>query len=145
MAAKPYRGKFHIEWYPKSASEEFTHNDMVTILSTAAGTGYLTSVTSTSPKIFGLIQKAVASTDTDYASATKVPVLVGDTDAEFLVDVASGGAQTEVGQFIDAASDLLLDAGTAYTYGVAEVTEVISSTQLVVKFCKKSGPAITTA
>lgn len=145
MATLPYRGKFHIEYYPKTASETFTQGDMVTILNTAAGTGYLTSATSTSPQVLGTIQKTVAATDSDYASATKVPVLVGNTDAEWLFNAASGGAQTEVGQFVDAASDLLLDLGTAYTYGVAQVTEVISSTQVVGKLCKKNGPAVTTA
>lgn len=145
MATLPYRGKFHVEWYPKTASEAFTDGDMVTILNTAAGTGYLTSATSSSAQVIGTIQKTVASTDSDYASTTKVPVLVGNTDAEWLFNAASGGAQTEVGQFVDLSNDLLVDLGTAYTYGVVQVTEVISGTQVVGKLSKKSGPAVTTA
>lgn len=145
MATLPYRGKFHVEWYPAATSETFTEGDMVTILNTAAGTGVVTSGTSTSAEVIGTIQKDIASTDTEYTTSTKVPVLVGDADAEWLFNAASGGAQTEVGQFVDLSSDLLLDLGTAYTYGVVRVTEVISTTQVVGKMCKKSGPAITTA
>ena len=145
MATIPYRGKFHVEWYPKTASEAFTYGDMVTILNTAAGTGYLTSATSSSAEVLGTILKTVASTDSDYASTTKVPVLVGDDSAEVLLNASSGGAQTEVGQFVDLTNDLLVDLGTAYTYGVVKVTEVISSTQVVGKFTKKNGPAVTTA
>jgi hypothetical protein len=145
MATLPYRGKFHVEWYPKTASEAFTVGDMVTILNTAAGTGYLTSATSSSAEVIGTIQKAVAATDSDYASTTKVPVLVGDADAEWLFNAASGGAQTEVGQFVDISTDLLLDLGTAYTYGIAKVTGVISTTQVTGKLSKKNGPAVTTA
>ena len=145
MATLPYRGKFHVEWYPKTASHAFTEGDMVTILNSAAGVGYLTSATSSSPQVIGTIQKTVASTDSDYASTTKVPVLVGNTDAEWLFNSADGGAQTEVGQFVDAANDLLLDLGTAYTYGVAQITDVISSTQVLGKLCKKNGPSVTTA
>ncbi len=145
MATLPYRGKFHVEWYPCSTSETFTEGDMVTILATAAGTGYITSATSTSAQVLGTIQKDIASTDTEYTTATKVPILVGDADAEWLFNAASGGAQTEVGQFVDISTDLLLDLGTAYTYGIAQVTEVISTTQVVGKLCKKNGPAVTTA
>lgn len=145
MATLPYRGKFHVEWYPKTASHAFTEGDMVTILNTAAGVGYLTSATSTSAQVIGTIQKTVASTDSDYASTTKVPVLVGNTDAEWLFNAASGGAQTEVGQFVDLTNDLLLDLGAAYTYGVVQVTDIISSTQVLGKMSKKSGPNVTTA
>ena len=141
----PYRGKFHVEWYPLTTSETMTYGDMVTILASAAGTGYLTSATSTSPVVIGTILKTIAATDTEYTTATKVPVLVGDADAEWLFNASSGGAQTEVGQFVDLSTDLLVDLGTAYTYGVVNVTEVISGTQVAGKLSKKSGPAVTTA
>lgn len=145
MAVTPLRGKFHVEWYPKTASTAFTMGDMVTILPTAAGAGTLALATSSSPVVIGTIQKEIASTDSDYASATMVPVLVGDADAEWLAETTTNGGQTEVGQFIDASDEDTLDGGTAYTYGVAQVTQYFSTTSLGVKFVKKAGPAITTA
>ena len=145
MAVSPLRGKFHIEWYPKTASTAFAIGDMVTVLHTAAGVGYLAKVTSASPSVIGTIQKTIASTDSDYASTTYVPVLVGDADAEWLCTTTTNGGQTEVGQFIDASDEVTLDGGTAYTYGIALVSQYFSTTSLGVKFVKKAGPAITTA
>ena len=142
---KPYRGKFHVEWYKKNASEVFTEGDLVYIDNSASGTGYLLSGTSSSASVIGTIQKSVAATDSDYASNTKVPVLVGNTDAEWLFNAGSGGATTEIGQFVDLADDLLLDLGTAYTYGVVQVTGIISSTSVTGKICKKNGPDVTTS
>jgi len=145
MAVIPLRGKFHLEWYPKTASTEFIKDDMVELVPTAAGVGKLALVTSSSASVLGLIQKTIASTDTDYASETMVPVLVGDADAEWLAETTTNAGQSEVGQFIDASDEDTLDGGTAYTYGVALVSQYFSTTSLGVKFVKKSGPAITTA
>jgi len=60
-------------------------------------------------------------------------------------ETTTNAGQSEVGQFIDVSDEDTLDGGTAYTYGVALVTQYFSTTSLGVKFCKKSGPAITTA
>ena len=146
MSLVPYRGKFAIRYIPKTASTAFTDGDMVTVLPTAAGVGTLILATSSSPSVIGVIRKTVASTDSDYASTTKVPVQVpANKTAEWKALTTTNGGQTEVGQFIDVSDDDTLDGGTAYTYGVAEVTEYIDSTHLIVKLCEKSGPAITTA
>lgn len=145
MAVTPLRGKFHVEYYPKTASTAFTKGDMVELVPTAAGVGKLALVTSSSASVLGTIQKEIASTDSDYASETMVPVLVGDADAEWLAETTTNAGQSEVGQFIDVSDEDTLDGGTAYTYGVALVTQYFSTTSLGVKFCKKSGPAITTA
>jgi hypothetical protein len=119
---------------------------MVTVLPTAAGVGTLIKVTSSSPSVIGIIKKTIAATDSDYASTTKVPVQVAaNKTAEWEALTTTNGGQTEVGQFIDVSDEVTLDGGTAYTYGVAEVTEYISTTKLIVRLCEKEGPAITTA
>ena len=139
MAVTPYRGKFHIEWYPVTASTAFTLNDMVEILSTAAGVGTLAKCTATSTAIYGLIQKTIASTDSDYATARKVPVLVGDADAEFLFDVSTGtAAATDVGEMIDLDDENSVDVNT-YTLGQVKVTDVISTSKVVGKINKGFG------
>lgn len=143
MAIVPYRGNVHIEYFPKTASTAFAFGDAVTILASAAGVGLLVKATSSSPLILGTIQKTVASTDSDYASKTMVPVLIGDTDTEWL-SATTGAAETDNGEFIDAADEVSLKID-AYTYGVAHVMQVLSATSIIVKLSKKSGPAVTTS
>lgn len=135
----PFKGKFHIEWYPKTASTAFAFGDAVTILNTDAGVGTLAKVTSSSTRVIGLIQKTVASTDSDYASATEVPVLVGDVDAEFLCDVSTGtAATTDIGEMIDFDDENSVDVN-AYTKGQLLITRVISASQVVGKLNKGFG------
>lgn len=143
MAIEAFRGNFHVEYFPKTASTAFAIGDAVSILPTAAGAGTLIKTTSTSPSITGIILKKVASTDADYASTTLVPVLVGDVDAIWQA-ATTGAATTDIGEFVDAADAVSLNVAS-YTYGVAEVKEVLSATSVLVKICKKQGPAITTA
>lgn len=144
MAITPFRGSFHIEYFPKTASTAFAFGDAVTILPSVSGPGTLAKVTSTSPLIYGTIQKAVASTDSDYAANTMVPVLVGDSDADWMATLTGTAALTDTGEFIDAADEVSLKVD-ANTYGVARIVQVLSTTSGIVKLVKKSGPAVTTA
>lgn len=135
----PYRGRFHTEWYPKTASEVFTVNDVVYLSS-----GYVkTMADDADNQPLGLIQKAAAATDSDYASNTKVPVLVGDPDAEYLCDIGTGtGAQSYVGTFVDADGtydDTKIDVSSS-TYHIWLVTQHISTTQAVCKMAKNTDP-----
>ena len=146
MSLVPYRGKFAIRYIPKTASTAFTDGDMVTVLNTGAGVGTLALATSSSPSVLGVIKKTIASTDSDYASATKVPVQVAaNNTAEWKALTTTNGGQTEVGQFIDVSDEDTLDGGTAYTYGAAFVTEYVDTTHLIVRLSDKNGPTITTA
>jgi hypothetical protein len=135
---KPYKGKFHTEWYPKVASTEFAENDLVYLDSD----GYLTpAVDGALIKPVGLIQKKIASTDSDYASTTRVPVLVGDVSAEYLCDVGTGtAAQTDVGEWIDIDDETEVDV-SASTYDIFFVTKVVATDQVVAKLANKSGAA----
>jgi hypothetical protein len=134
----PFRGKFHVEWYPKVVSTAFAMNDLVYL----DANGYLTpAVDGSNIVALGLIQKTIAATDSDYASATMVPVLVGDKDAEFLCDISTGtGAQGEVGEWIDIDDANSVDVN-ASTYDIFFVTKHISTTQCVAKLGVKSGAA----
>ena len=140
---KPYRGHFHTEWFPKTASTAYTYNDMVTIASTvAAGAGTLKLAASTDTRLIGLIQQEVASTDSDYASATMVPVLVGDADAEFLFPVGTGtAATTDIGEYIDLVGEDSVNVD-AYTIGQILVTKIISTAKVVGKINKGFGKEI---
>jgi hypothetical protein len=138
MAIQHYRGKFSIEWYKKKASTAFAVNDLVYL----DADGYLDKAADGALFVpLGLIQKAVASTDSDYASNTLVPVLVPEVDTEFLCDVSTGtAAQTDVGEWIDIDDENSVDV-SASTYDVFLVTGVISGKQVIAKMAKKSGAA----
>src|SRR3990167_4706301 len=124
-----------IEFYPKAVSETFTFSDMVYL----SGDGYVTkAVDGASFVPLGLIYKAIAATDSDYASATRVPVLVPGPDAIFECDVTTGtAAATDVGEWIDIDDHNSVDVA-ASTYDLFFVTKVISGTVVLAKMAKKS-------
>lgn len=134
----PYKGKFHIEYFPKVVSTEFAFNDLVYV----DADGYLTpAVDGAAIKVVGQIQKTIASIDSDYATATSVPVLVGDKDAEYLCDVSTGtAAQTDVGEHIDIDDANSVDV-TASTYDIFFVTGLISDSKVIAKLNVKGGAA----
>lgn len=135
----PFKGKFHIEWYPKTASTAYAFGDAVTILNTVAGAGTLAKVTDSTTTVLGLIQQTIASTDSNYATTDLVPVLIGDVNSEYMADVSTGSAAvTDIGEMIDFDDENSVDVG-AYTKGQLLVTRVISTTKVVVKFNKGFG------
>ena len=130
-------GDCHIEFYGKTASTAFTFNDVMML----SASGLLVLYTdSANLRVIGLVQKAIASTDSDYASETRIPVLVCGSDAEYLCDIGNGtGAAGDVGELID-----FDGAGSAHQnvdvsnsqFDMLEVTKFISTTQVVCKFIK---------
>ena len=136
---KPYKGKFHVEWFPVTVSTEFDYNDMVTILSTAAGVGTLAKAIDGSTAVYGLIQQTIESTDSDYATARKVPVLVGEADSTFIFDVGTGSAATtDIGEMVGFDNEYEIDV-TDYTEGPVRITDIISTTQVIGKINKGFG------
>lgn len=127
-----------VEFYQKVASTAFAFNDLVYVDSN----GFITPAVDGAAIVpLGLIQKTIAATDSDYASNTRVPVLVPGPDAEFLCDVSTGtAAQTDVGEWIDIDDENSVDV-SASTYDIFFVTRFISTTQVVAKMAKKSGAA----
>ena len=125
----------HLEWYQKAASEAFTFNDIVGINTSGFVTKYADG--SSFPEL-GLIQETVASTDSDYASNTKVPVLVAGDEAEYLCDVTTGtAAQTDVGEYIDVDDHNSVDVGSS-TNNDFYVTQFISAALVVAKMSRRT-------
>ena len=131
--------KSTLEWYQKAASEAIAFNDIVGINTS----GYLTKYLDGSAfPMLGLCQKAIAATDDDYASNTKVPVLVAGAEAEYLCDVSTGSAaQTDVGEYIDVDDSNSVDVG-ASTNNDFYVTQFISASLVVAKMVRKVVNAI---
>ena len=145
MAIVPYRGKFHVEYFMSTTGLALAIGDMVTILASAAGVGTLAKATSSSPVVIGTVLKAITSASAEYTTSAKVPVLVANDGSLWKALTTTNGGQTEVGQFIDVSDEVTLDGAAAYTYGVAEVKEYVSTTSLIVRLVKKTGPSVTTA
>ena len=126
----------HLEWYQKAASETFTFNDVVGINTS----GFVTKfVAGSAFPILGLIQRTIAATASDYASTTKVPVLVAGLEAEYLMDVTTGSAaQTDVGEYIDLDDHNSVDVADS-TNNDIYVTQFISTALVVGKFVNKVG------
>ena len=125
-----------IEFYPKTASETFTFEDLVYI--STAGRLTKNTTSGTSAPILGQIYKTIATTDSDYADTTRVPVLVCGPDAEFLCDVSTGtAAQTDVGEYIDIDDENSVDVN-ATSNNEFYVTGFLSGTnQVIAKIVRK--------
>lgn len=121
-----------IEWRPKKASVAMSVNDVVTTDSD----GYVLRLTA-GDKTYGTVLKAVASTDSDYADNTRVPVQVCGENAEYLFDVSTGtAAQTNVGEYKDFEDHNSVDV-TASTNDDVLVTDIVSDSVIKGKFANR--------
>lgn len=71
MAFKKVRGKTKVEWLPVTTSTAFTKDTLVEWTS-----GLIAVADDNDTDVAGVILKTIASSDADYASSRKVPILV---------------------------------------------------------------------
>lgn len=71
MAFRKIKGKTRVEWLDVTVSTAFAKDSLVEWTS-----GYIAVADDNDTDLAGVIIKAIASTDSDYATARKVPVLV---------------------------------------------------------------------
>ena len=88
MAFYQVSGPVNTQWFPKKASTVMAVGSALTF----DGSGYVTNATSTSTRVAGVNLKTIASTDSDYAATTLIPVHFPGSQAIFLADVGSGTA-----------------------------------------------------
>lgn len=125
-------GEAEILPFKKTASEAFAFNDVVT----KGSTGYITKATASTPRseVLGLIQRTVASTDSDYASNTVVEVQMLDEDAIFEGDVGTGSAvQAMVGKKFDLKDENELNVNSQIVK-LFEITSILSTTKVRGRF-----------
>lgn len=98
MAFKAVKGRWGLRWYAKTASTAFAKDSLVSWSS-----GLLIPSTNATDQITGIIRIAVASTDSDYASTTRVPVEIPTgIGCEVEADVTTGTlVTTSVGDYFD--------------------------------------------
>jgi len=91
MAFKLWKGRAHIEWYPKLASTAYTNGDLVHLVA-----GGLTVADATSVDHVGVIQQTFTTSDTTTAEA---PVLVPHDETVWEVEFADTLTSSMIGQF----------------------------------------------
>lgn len=122
---KRYSGKTKVMWLPKAASTAFSKGALVY----PNGLGQVIPADSTSGCHVGVIQRDVASTDSDYASTSLVPVEVPvERWTEWVVD-ASSAVAADVLTEIDL-TDSLNANRSASSKDALLVTGIISASKI---------------
>lgn len=144
MAVRMFRpnGPTHVSFYPKTASTVFAFGDPVYLDTTGTLLAYTPGVAA---PFLGLIKKAIAATDSDYASTTRVPVEVGNYDTEYLFDATTtAAAATDVGEYVDyVAATVSVNVGSSAQNDVY-VTQFISTLLVVGKWARRVTSITTT-
>lgn len=137
MAIKPYQGTWKTRWYPKKASTAFNKWGLVY----PDGSGAVQPADSTSGEHLGIGLKTVASTDSDYALNTFIPVAVPvGMDATAIADVGTGTLTTAmVGLYRDLKDDNEIDV-SATSKNVVFIEKFISSSKAVIKINALASP-----
>lgn len=97
----------------------------------AWSSGYLIAATSTTAPstIAGVLCKAIASTDSDYATARLVAVEVPvENNVEWEFAVTSGLVAADRGLYCDLTDSVTVNRGGS-TYDVVQITHVLSTTK----------------
>ena len=127
-----WSGDTYVDWAPKLVSTALTANAMLRW----NGSGYLTQATDAAGQnpFAGVGLRTVASTDSDYASATKIPFVVPASDTIFLAPVVTGTLTAAmVGTYCDLASTGVgIKVTTTAQVGIL-IVGFISATQALVK------------
>lgn len=125
------------EFYAKPASTAFAIDTLVSPNEDATSNTFVAATASTERNL-GVLQKAVASTDTDYASETKVPVLVDELGIwEFDVGTGTADINDEQG-YIDLTDAAGVDV-TASTIDAVFVVNYVSGTKVQGKIVRWAG------
>ena len=109
MAFVLKKGKALLEHWPKKTSTTLTAGSLAQF----DGSGFITICTAAPTRVAGVLTKSVASTDSDYATATVIPLIYPGPDCEFEADVTGTlttamlgvrYAPTSVGSQVDVAN-----------------------------------------
>lgn len=127
MAFKRDQGKTKTMYFPKAASTAFTDGALVIF----DGSGHVTPAISTSAQLVGVIRKTVASTDSDYASNTMVPVQVPIELYVTWVALTASAVAGDVGAQVDLTDSVTVNRGGT-SHKVVTITGVRSATEVLV-------------
>ena len=131
------RGTVKIKWFPKVASTVFELGDAVSFNTL----GTITRSTSGSTTVAGFIKRAVTASDTDYASASLVPVQVVEDNDEIEIDASTTVTAAMIGTLRDLSNSSTLNVGSLFTIGHFRVLGIGSTTSKAVVALTKSAIA----
>lgn len=135
MAIIATRGNWEKKYFRKRASTAFAMNSLVTEHS---DDDTITPATSGSAFVVGICVKKIAATDSDYASNTRICVLVPkDSSAEMLCDTASTIAATDEGELMDLTDDLTVNQAASST-DIVKLKQFVSTTKGIFCIYKKA-------
>lgn len=147
MAWRAYSGTFGLYWGPKKASQVLTEGAVVDQTD-----GYITVAAIAVASHIGVSMKTIAATDSDYASATRIPVQVPKSpQSKFKVSVLSTDTLlvTHVGTYADlAGSPVGIDITIASSADdAAFITDYIGANEALVQLNSQKAmqPGIGTA
>lgn len=123
-----------VEPFAKPASTAFPFRSLLAPNEDNSSNTFVASTSSTE-RVLGVLQKAIASTDSDYASETKVPVMQ-DINGIWKFTVGTGTADINDEQgYIDLKDTDEVDV-TASTIDVVFVTSFIKATEVLGKIVR---------
>ncbi len=120
------QGKTKLMWLPVTVSTALSKGALV-----AYSSGYLIAATSTTTcsSIVGVLRHAIASTDSDYATARLVEVEVPvEKNVVWEAAVTSGLVAADIGLYQDLTDSLTVNRA-ASTYDIVQCVKVISTTK----------------
>lgn len=135
MAILLHRGEFEFKWFRKKASTAIAIN---TLVAESSDDDTVEPADSSDTAVIGVVQKVVASSDSDYADNTRVLVAIPrDSSSELLCDTAGTIAVTDEGELHD-----LTDAATvnqaASTTDIMKLKQFVSTTKGIYTIHKKA-------
>jgi len=126
MSFYPANGAWDVKYFRKVASTAFTPNNLVAYETNGGGGDPIEPADASDTLILGIGMKAVASTDSDYASNTRIPVLIPrDNGSEMECDDVDG-------TMVVADEGLLVDLTNAESVNrAATSTDVLMATRFI--------------
>lgn len=120
-----YKGKVVVRWLPVTTSTTFTKGDIV---QWSSGLLIKATTTSAAKNHVGVIMKTIASTDSDYATARKVPVQVPIEKGVLWKSTGTALVASENGLWMDLAAAGTVDRAGS-TYDAVQQRDVLSTTE----------------
>lgn len=131
-----------IEYYAKTASTAYAEGSLVSANENATANVFA-ATTASSERVLGVVQKTIAATDSDYASETKIPLLV-DEDGIWEATVGTGTADVNDEQgYVDLTDAISVDV-TASAIDMFFVQNFVSGTVVqgnIVRWNQHEAPA----
>lgn len=127
MAFYPHKQGWEVKWFRKIVSTAFVANSLV---ARSAAIDTVEPGDASDAELVGICLRTVTSADADYASNTRIPVLVPiRKGAEMIGDITNGTiALTDEGNEYDLSTASLVDAG-ASTNDPVKLLQFISTTR----------------